>query len=173
MAEVFPYSFAPKGWADCQGQILPISQYSALFSLLGINYGGNGTTTFCLPDLQGRVAVGMGALPGGETYSLGDMGGTETVTLDPSALPPHAHALNATQAEGSVNTPGNNLLATVFKGDFTEGARGNIYSPDPADTTFAAASIELAGGGGAHANVQPSLALRYCIALVGVFPQRP
>lgn len=170
---LFPYTFAPVNWADCLGQTLPVAQYSALFSLLGTTFGGNGTTTFGLPNLDGRAAVGVGSLMGGGTYRMGEMGGAATVTLDPSTMPSHAHSLNATQAEGTVNTPANNLPATVFKGDFGAGAQGDVYSPSPTDNTLTPATLDLAGGGREHPNIQPSVVLRYCIALSGVYPARP
>lgn len=169
---LFPYSFPPKGWADCVGQLMPISQNTALFSLLGINYGGNGTTVFGLPDLQGRVAVGMGQLPGGGDYVQGDIGGNESVTIDSTTMPAHGHALNATQDAGTVNTPAGNVLATVFVGDLSGGNQGNVYNPETPDSTLEPASITQAGGTQPHSNLQPSLVLRYCIALTGVFPQR-
>ncbi len=169
---LFPYSFPPKGWADCAGQTLPISQNTALFSLLGINYGGNGTTTFNLPDLQGRVALGKGQLPGGEDYVQGDTGGVESVTIDNATMPAHGHALQATQDAGTVNTPAGNVLATVFVGDLSGGSQGNVYSPQTPDSTLAPASITQAGETQPHSNLQPTLVLRYCIAMSGIFPQR-
>src|ERR1700693_2163593 len=102
---LFPYNFAPYGWADCAGQLLPISQYSALFSLLGVAYGGNGTTNFALPDLQGRVSVGPGTAPVGSTYLVGEPGGVENVTVLPNTMPMHSHALSVTLVHGTVDTP--------------------------------------------------------------------
>lgn len=169
---LFPYSFPPKGWADCAGQLMPITQNTALFSLLGINYGGNGTTTFGLPDLQGRVALGKGQLAGGGQYFQGDTGGDEFVTIDGATMPAHGHSLNATQDAGTVNTPTGNVLATVFVGDLSGGSQGNVYSPETPDSTLEPSSVTQAGGTRAHSNFQPSLVLRYCIALNGVFPQR-
>ena len=170
---LFPYSYPPAGWADCQGQLLPITQFTALFSLLGINYGGNGTTNFCLPDLQGRVAVGQGQSPGGSDYSLGEIDGAEIVTIDSTSMPSHSHSLNATQETGTVNTPGGNLLASVFFGDLSGGAHGDVYNPGAPNTTLVPATISSNGGSQPHNNIQPTLTLRYCIALKGVFPPRP
>src|ERR1700744_2487072 len=98
---VFPYTFAPNGWADCAGQILPISQYAALFSLLGTQYGGNGTSTFGLPDLQGRIPLGQGQFQGGSLYDMGETGGVENVTLLQTSMPGHTHSLSATTVDGS------------------------------------------------------------------------
>ena len=170
---LFPYSFAPLGWADCAGQLLPIRQNAALFSLLGTYYGGNGTTTFALPNLQGRVAISQGQGPGLSPYSLGEMGGVETVTLNPGESAIHTHSLNAASEHGSANTPAGNLLATALEGTPRSGNRANIYNPATPDTTLAPVSITPAGSGQPHNNVQPFLALRYCIAVQGMFPPRP
>ena len=173
---LFPYPFAPLGWADCAGQILPIRQYTALFSLLGTYYGGNGTTNFALPNLQGRVGIGQGTGPGLSSYDLGESGGEETVALPPGASAVHSHSLNATTAHGAGNAPAGNLLATGQTGAGREANTASIYNAARPDTTLAAKSITPAGGSGGgtlpHNNVQPFLVLRYCIALQGVFPQR-
>lgn len=169
---LFPYIFPPRNWADCAGQILAIQQNTALFSLIGITYGGNGSTTFGLPDLQGRVALGSGPLPGGSDYAVGDSQGVESVTIDTGTMPAHTHSLNATQDAGTVNTPAGNVLATVFVGDLSGGNQGNVYSPEAPNTTLTPASIAPSGGTAAHNNLQPSLTLRYCIALQGVYPRR-
>jgi microcystin-dependent protein len=170
---LFGFSFAPVKWATCQGQILPISQYTALFSLLGTNFGGNGTSNFQLPNLQGRVAVGMGTQPGGSTYDIGEEGGSESVQLTTGTMPRHTHSLSATTALGKTNTPANNtVLAQVAEGTVANRNRGNIYNTGNTNSTLALTTIGTAGGGLAHNNVQPSLALNYCIALEGVFPSR-
>lgn len=169
---LFPYPFPPKGWADCLGQLLPIAQNTALFSLLGTQYGGDGKTTFALPNLQSRVAVGQGMLVGGSTYMMGETAGAQTVTVDQNAMPSHTHTLNATTSDGTTNTPAGNLLANVFQGDFQGGSQGNVYNPAPPDTTLVPASVGPAGGSQPHNNMQPYLALRYCIALTGIFPPR-
>jgi microcystin-dependent protein len=171
---VYPYSFAPYGWADCAGQLLPISQYAALFSLLGTQYGGNGTSTFGLPDLQGRIPVGQGQLIGGENYVMGETGGQENVTVLTTSMPAHNHTLGATTAHGTINNPSGMLLSQPQVG----GGRGhgedtgNIYNPGSVDTPLAPAAIGPAGGSIPHNNIQPSLVLRYCIALQGIFPSR-
>lgn len=169
---VFPYSFAPKGWADCAGQLLPIAQNTALFSLLGTYYGGDGRVTFALPDLRGRVPIGIGQNPGGSDYSIGEMTGVETVTLTTATMPQHTHSMNATQNQGTVNTPAGNVTASVVQGDFTGSNQGFVYNPGTPNTSLQPASIGISGGSQAHNNVQPSLALRYCIAMVGIFPPR-
>jgi microcystin-dependent protein len=169
---VFPYSFPPHGWADCAGQLLPISQYSALFSLLGVQYGGNGTSTFALPNLQGRVPVGQGQLLGGSDYVMGEAAGAETVSVTSATLPAHSHSLNATAAHGATNEPAGQLLATPFSGTPHANSKGNIYNTAAADTSLAQTSIASAGGSQPHNNIQPSLVLRYCIALQGIFPTR-
>lgn len=171
---VYPYTFPPTGWADCNGQLLPISQYSALFSLLGTQYGGNGTTNFALPDLQGRVPVGQGQLPGGSNYVMGEMAGLEAVTLAIPTMPQHTHGLSASTANGSTNNPSGMILATpqVGGGRGQQSDKGNIYNPAPPSTPLIPTSVAPAGGSQPHNNIQPSLALRYCIALQGVFPAR-
>ncbi|HET7881836.1 MAG TPA: tail fiber protein [Acetobacteraceae bacterium] len=169
---LFPYTFPPRGWADCQGQLMPISQNTALFSLLGTTYGGDGRTTFALPDLQGRAAVGQGTLSGGSVYGLGEQTGSENVGLIPQAMPAHNHALNATTSQGTTNTPSGALLATAALGPPRQSNRGNVYNAATPSTGLVGTSVAPAGGGQPHNNVQPSLVLRYCIAISGVFPSR-
>lgn len=170
---LFPYSFPPRGWADCQGQLLPISQYSALFSLLGTQFGGNGTSNFALPDLQGRVAIGQGNATGGSSYAIGEAGGVETVGLNSNSMGAHSHSLNAATSQGTTNAPAGAVLATVAKGTPRSADKGNIYNAAAPNTTLVTASVAPAGGGLSHNNLQPTLTLRYCIALTGVFPSRP
>lgn len=171
---VFPYSFAPNGWADCAGQLLPISQYSALFSLLGTQFGGNGTSNFALPDLQGRIPVGQGQLLGGGLYVMGEMSGTENVTVLQTTMAAHTHPLIATTSPGGSNNPSGQILAKPQTGGGHGGGgnQGDIYNPGNVDTPLAPTSIGTAGGSQPHNNIQPSLVLRYCIALQGVFPAR-
>ena len=169
----YPYSFAPTTWAFCMGQVLPISQFVALFSLIGTFYGGNGTSTFQLPDLQGVVPLGQGQLLGGSDYVLGEIAGEETVTINSSTMPGHSHSLNATSAQGLVNNPSNAILADPFVGGRTgKTATGNIYNQGPKNTTLVLTSLALSGGNFPHNNLQPTLVLAPCIALQGVFPQR-
>ena len=169
---VYPYTFPPRGWMDCAGQLLPISQYTALFSLLGTYYGGNGVNNFALPDLQGRVGISQGTAPGGSTYVIGEDGGTENVILAGNQLAVHSHSLNATTAHGSSQTPGGNLLATGEAGSGREASTANIYAAANPTVPLTPSSIAPAGTAGPHNNVQPFLGLRYCIALAGVFPSR-
>jgi microcystin-dependent protein len=150
------FNFAPAGWADCNGQLLPILQNAQLFSLFGTTYGGDGVTTFALPNLQGRVPIHLGA-----GHGLGEAGGTETVTLTASQMPTHSHTLNAATTEQTTNVPTSALL--------TEG--GN-YSTSSATVLMDAAAIGTAGGGQAHPNMQPYLTVRYIIALTGTYPPR-
>lgn len=169
---VFPYSFAPTGWADCAGQLLPISQNTALFSLIGTYYGGDGRSTFGLPDLRGRIPLSQGQGPGLSAYSIGEAGGVEAVSLLPTNVPSHSHTLAATTANGTTNTAAGNLLSKVQEGSARTGTKGLIYSATAPDTPLAQQAIGLVGGSQPHNNLQPYLVLRYCIALVGVFPAR-
>jgi microcystin-dependent protein len=169
---VFPYSFPPYGWADCAGQLLPIQQHTALFSLIGNYYGGNGQSNFALPDLQGRIPVHQGTLPGGQTYNIGEADGAETVTVLSGEMGSHNHSLNATTSRSSTNAPINNLSATAATGGLGASDKGLIYNAAQADTALVPQSIAPAGGSQPHNNLQPYLVLRYCIALNGVFPAR-
>lgn len=165
-------NFAPRGWAFCQGQILPINQYTALFSLLGTNFGGNGTSNFGLPDLRSRAAIGFGQGPGLSSYALGEQGGVESVSIGPN-YPAHSHALSAAAANASANAP-----AGLIEAEGQTGGRGGsinlaLYSASGSATTLAGGALTPAAGGGQpHANLQPYLALNFCIALQGIFPPR-
>ncbi len=162
---LFSFNFAPKGWAFCAGQLLAIQQYSALFALLGTYYGGNGVSTFQLPDLRSRVPNHMGSGAGG-TYVIGEFAGVENVSLNASQTPPHIHMLQAVNSPGTVKTPINNLLAQ-------SGTTYPRYAPDGSNlVALNPASIQPAGNGVPHSNIQPYLALNYCIALTGIFPSR-
>jgi len=163
---IFAGNFAPRGWAFCDGQILPIAQNTALFSLLGTTYGGNGQTTFALPDLRGRMAVHPGQGPGLSSYDLGQVGGFESHTLLVTEMPAHSHTLAATTTDGNSQTPDGTLLAK----DTLGGTTG--YSTAAPNSNMAAASIGPAGAGAAHNNLPPFLCLTYVIALQGVFPSR-
>lgn len=169
---LYPYNFAPNGWADCAGQILPISQYTALFSLLGTQFGGNGTSNFALPNLQGSVPVGQGQLTGGSNYVMGETGGAEGVTIITGTMPAHTHPLAATTAKGTGNTPSGTLFSDSLEGNPATGHKGDIYNAASPDTALTGASVSRTGGNQPHNNLQPFLALRYCIALVGVYPSR-
>ncbi|MBK6576074.1 MAG: phage tail protein [Sandaracinaceae bacterium] len=160
---LFAGTFAPRGWMFCNGQTLPIQQYTALFALIGTTYGGNGQTTFALPDLRGRVPLGTQQGPGLSNYSLGQMSGTETVTLLSTQIPAHNHALQASTAAPSTPTPANASLPT---------GSSRIYAAGGASQTLNPTSIGNAGGSQPHENMQPYLALNYIIAIEGVFPSR-
>ncbi len=156
------FNFAPKGWAFCNGQIMPINQATALFSLLGTQYGGNGQTTFALPDLRGRVPIHFGQGPGLSSYNIGQVGGAETSTLLTGNLPAHNHALqagtNATTKNPTNGYPG-----------FTAG--GSSYTDTPTGTMNPAV-VGPTGGGQPFNNIQPYLVLNWIIALEGIFPSR-
>jgi len=155
---IFGFTFAPRGWALCDGQILPINQYQSLYSLLGTTYGGDGRTTFGLPDLRGRCAVH----PGSNGVTLGRKAGTETVTLSSAQIPPHVHDL-ATTDQARSNSPDATALASKAR-------RGTNFFTTGSPTPLA--SDLQAGGGQAHSNVQPYTTLNFCIALQGLFPSR-
>ena len=161
---IFPFNFAPTGWAWCNGQLLPLSQNTALFSLLGTTYGGDGKSTFALPDLEGRAPMHPGQGPGLSLHDLGETGGSETVTLLESEIPAHTHVLRATSTTGTKSTPSGNSLAR------TSGA--TPYLPPAAVVSMSDQSAAPAGGDQPHNNMQPYLTFYFCIALQGVFPPR-
>jgi len=162
MIAIYPYSFAPRGWAFCQGQILPIAQNTALFSLLGTTFGGNGQTTFALPDLRGRFPNSSGQGPGLSSYDLGQVGGTESITLTINQLPAHGHPV---APAASTNAP------TASKPTNNYPAAGSFYD---AATNAAMATFQSgpAGGNQPAGMMNPYLTLNYCIALEGIFPSR-
>ena len=172
--QLFGFNFAPVGWALCQGQILSISQYAALYSILGTNFGGNGQTTFGLPNLQGIAVVGAGQGTGLSSYAVGQAEGATSVTVTSSTMPAHNHNLMATSATGTtVNVAGNQLaFCQVGGGKQGPSYAAQIYSPNPskATTGLAAKAIAVTGGSLPHNNMQPYLTLNYCIALQGDFP---
>jgi microcystin-dependent protein len=154
---IFSFNFAPKGWARCDGQLLPINQNQAMFSLLGTTYGGNGITTFALPDLRGRRP-----LHPGQGITEGQSAGEEAVTLTEAEIGAHTHPANAQSAAGTSPTP---------QGDVWAGSQSNQYG-SPAAVTMDPATIAPSGGSSPHDNLSPYLTLTYCIALQGVFPSR-
>jgi len=163
---IFPFNFAPKGWAFCDGQLLPLSQNTALFSLLGTTYGGDGKSNFALPDMQGNAPMHPGQGPGLSLHDLGETGGSQTVSLLESEIPSHSHSLNAVGGfNGTNNDPTNEVPA---KGD----AGLLPYTPSGPSLTMALQAIAPAGGDQPHNNMQPYLTLNFCIALQGVFPPR-
>ena len=167
---IFPFNFAPKGWAFCDGQLLPLSQNTALFSLLGTTYGGDGKSTFALPDLQGNAAMHPGQGPGLSLHDLGETGGSESVTLLQSEIPAHAHAVGrALNADGNTISPANAVWAQSAAG---RGAAA-LYKDGAPTGPVQLQSLAVTGGGLPHNNMQPYLTLNFCIALQGVFPPRP
>lgn len=159
---IVPFNFAPNGWAFCDGQVLPIQQNTALFSLLGTTYGGNGQNNFALPDLRGRAPLHPGQGPGLPPYDLGDREGVETVTLLATEMPPHVHATGATLAPATRANPAQGRFGTTVDPTYASGpanTSGGLHAP--------------AGGSQPHDNMQPSLVLNFIIALQGIFPPRP
>lgn len=162
---IFPFNFAPKGWAFCNGQILPISQNTALFSLLGTTYGGDGKSTFALPDLQGNVPMHPGQGPGLSLHDLGEIGGSETVTLLISEIPIHTHQLRASLDDADLAIP--QPTRSLAKGS------ANLYNNAAPNAAMAFQGLTPAGASLPHNNMQPYLTLNFNIALQGVFPPRP
>jgi microcystin-dependent protein len=162
---IFPFNFAPKGWAWCDGQLLPLSQNTALFSLLGTTYGGDGKSTFALPDLQGSAPMHPGQGPGLSLHNLGELGGSQTVSLLESEIPSHTHALMSIGAPANRTAPQGNSIARASAGTPYAGS-------GPADTQLADVTVAPAGGDQPHNNMQPYLTFYFNIALQGVFPPR-
>ncbi|WP_371225816.1 phage tail protein [Roseovarius sp. 2305UL8-3] len=159
---LFGGNFAPRGWAFCDGQLLPISSNSSLFSILGTTYGGDGRTTFALPDLRSRVPMHAGHGPGLSSREIGDKVGVEEVTLSTAQMPPHGHELNVLNAPADNDRPTGDLLA-----------RSSIYSATTTPTVaLNPTTIADTGGGQSHENMQPTLCINYIIALEGIFPSR-
>jgi microcystin-dependent protein len=152
---IFSFGFAPRAWAMCNGQVLPINQNQALFSLLGTTYGGNGQTNFALPNLQGRTPIHRG-----NGHSLGEPGGEQSHTLTQAEMPTHTHALNGTSTPADTNAPTGGYLATI----------NNAYGPAQNLVAMGPTALTSTGGSQAHLNMQPYLTLNFCIALQGIFP---
>ena len=155
--KIVSFNFPPKGWALCNGQVLPINQNQALFALLGTTYGGNGQTTFALPNLRGQVPIHFGG-----SHNLGEAAGSTSVTVNIQQMPQHLHVLQGTQTNADVAIPTNNLL----------GRTSSLYSSPNALTTLAPASVTSVGGSQPHNNMMPYLVLNFVIALQGIFPSR-
>src|SRR5689334_10732904 len=155
--KIVSFNFPPKGWALCNGQFLPINQNQALFALLGTTYGGNGQTTFALPNLRGRVPIHMG-----NGHTLGEAAGSTSVTVNIQQLPTHLHGLNATETAGAVALPTNNFLGKV----------NSMYGPATSLTTMNPGSVTSVGGSQPHNNMMPYLVLNFIIALQGIFPSQ-
>lgn len=164
---VFGFGFAPRGWATCSGQILPISQNTALFSLLGVTYGGDGRTNFALPNLNGRVPMHPGQGLGLQPRTLGEELGEPTVTLRETEMPAHNHRIAARQGRGgNEKAPKPGITLADAQGEVA-------YGPPTSETNMSPANLTPNGGSQPHDNMMPYLALTYCIALKGIFPQRP
>ena len=161
---MFGGNFAPRGWALCDGQLLAVSQNDALFSLLGTIYGGDGRTTFGLPDLRGRLPMHWGSGPGLTPRSIGQKGGAETVTLTSNQMPSHTHALQASASNGNTDEPVGNVLA--------DGRRDDIYAGGNASVAMNASSVVATGGSQSHNNLQPFQCVNFIIALYGIYPSR-
>jgi len=164
---IFPFNFAPRGWAWCDGQLLPLSQNTALFSLLGTTYGGNGKSNFSLPDLQGRAPMHPGQGPGLSLHDLGETGGSETVSLLESEIPSHSHTLRSSVEDGTQGTLSNGVTLSTSVG-------GSLYQSTTNTNlvTMSPQALSPAGGDAPHNNMQPYLTMYFCIALQGVFPPR-
>jgi microcystin-dependent protein len=163
---IFPFNFAPKGWAFCDGQLLPLSQNTALFSLLGTTYGGDGKSNFALPNMQGNAPMHPGQGPGLSLHDLGEMSGSETISLLDSEMPSHSHPWQASSAPGTLNAPDNGRSLARSSG----GTAFKTINPDVQMATPQA--VGPAGGDQPHNNMQPYLTLNFCIALQGVYPPR-
>lgn len=159
---------APNGWQTCDGSLLPISEYDALFALVGTTYGGDGQVTFGVPDLRGRLPIHQGTGPGLSTYVIGQKAGTETVTMLSTQMPQHTHALAVTSGAASALTPGNTLLPGAVSDE-------NFYVSSLTGATavpMSAQSTTLAGGSQPHENTMPTLTVQYCMATQGIFPSQ-
>jgi microcystin-dependent protein len=161
---IFPFNFAPKGWAFCDGQLLPLSQNTALFSLLGTTYGGDGKSNFALPNMQGNAPMHPGQGPGLSLHDLGETGGSETVALLESEIPAHSHNLQVSKSDAVEPAPGGQ--------EFAKGAGVNAYAVPGALTNMADQALAPAGGDQPHNNMMPYLTLNFSIALQGVYPPR-
>jgi len=168
------FNFAPSGFAFCNGQILAINSNAALFSLLGTTYGGNGTQTFQLPNLQGRVPIHMGQSSGTSSYTIGQLGGAETETLTGNQLPSHTHAFNVNNAFGNTATPGTTvyLAAGPATGSGPNASQLNMYTTTANNTSLNLATIGPTGGNQPLSVLQPYLTVNYFMALQGIFPSR-
>ncbi len=162
---IFAGNFAPRGWAFCNGQLLPIAQNTSLFSLIGTTYGGDGRTTTALPDLQGRAPMHPGRGPGLSSRRLGERTGSETVALTVSTIPSHTHQMKGASTPSNSNAP--SAAATLGRS-----TGGNAYGPATSTADMSAGTLANAGGGQPHNNMQPYLAINFIIALVGLYPSR-
>lgn len=172
--QAFAFNFAPRGWCYCDGRLLPIAQYSAVFSLVGTTYGGNGTQTFGIPDLRGRFPNGQGNSNYGQSYAMGEMAGTPSTTILITNMPAHNHPLMAQAATGNASAPSaSEFLAGAAGEDANLGAvTVQAYGPGPASTTLNPMSIGASGGSQPLGIMNPFLTINYCFALEGIFPSR-
>lgn len=170
---IFPFNFAPKGWAFCDGQLLPLSQNTALFSLLGTTYGGDGKSNFALPNVQGSLPLHSGQGAGLQLWDLGQQEGTEFVTLLQSEMPSHPHNFMASTNDATSNDPQNALPAVGAWAVAADGGIVPMYVAAAPNAQMSPNAIAVAGGGQPHNNLMPYLTLNFCIALQGVFPARP
>jgi microcystin-dependent protein len=165
---LFGGNFAPQGWAFCSGQLLPIAEYDALFSLIGTTYGGDGQTTFALPDLRGRVPVHQGQGPGLSARVMGEAGGSETVALGTAQVPPHVHVLTVSTLGATAGTPISNVPAAAASGTTTKMYAAAAATP----TNMASAAVSHVGDGFPHENRMPYLAVSFIISLFGIYPSQ-
>lgn len=177
IATIQPFAFpwAPRGWLTCSGQLLSTAQYSALYSVMGTTYGGDGQSTFAMPNLNGRTITGQGASTTGRSYTMGEVGGLEQVTLTQAQMPQHTHGLMGTTAAATTDVPGTGvMLAAANASDPTSGdaVTVQIYGPAPATTALSPNSIGIAGASLPFSVMQPYLVVNYCIATQGLYPTR-
>jgi microcystin-dependent protein len=163
---VFGFNFAPRGWAQCTGTILPITQNTALFALIGTFYGGNGTSTFALPDLRSRTSIGYDG-----QFPLGEAAGAESITLISTQLPQHTHLMGALSTNGDAVKIDNNIFALPVR-PTNPPQTEKAYGPATNPVTLNAQSVSIVGGNQSHNNIQPLLAVNFCIATSGIFPSR-
>jgi microcystin-dependent protein len=169
----FGFNFAPVGWALCQGQLLPINQYQALFALIGTTYGGNGVNTFALPDLRGRTVVNQGQGPSTSMYTIGEQTGVENVTVLLTQLPAHNHTVGVSNQPGTASDPTNQVFARVNTAQGkTPPVTTDMRFTTPAAGTMVNTAVSVVGGSLPHDNLGPLNVVNYCIALTGVFPSR-
>lgn len=165
---MFGFGRTPQGWQTCDGSLLAISEYEVLFTLLGTTYGGDGQTTFAVPDLRGRLPLHQGQGPGLTNHVIGEIAGTETVTLIPQQMPAHTHTLMATTSAATAVTPGTSLLPGTVSGDtfYVNTITGNTAAP------MSPQMLGVSGGSQPHENLMPTLTVQYCIATDGIYPQQ-
>lgn len=169
---IFAGNFAPVGWAQCSGQLLPISQNTALFSLLGTTYGGDGRSNFALPNLQGAAPMQAGQGPGLSLRDLGETGGEQTVTLTQSEMPSHTHSFNCATDRGTTTAAANNYLAAGAAGPPNREDKAFLYSKNAANAQMSASALSISGSNVPHNNMMPYLVITFIIALQGVYPPR-